>query len=380
MNIESVLVRPCSGLITQPNGVNGFFSPTGYARCMYSDDPSYKDTDTVLINTMTAKWGVTRNNSIGDPTIRRYAALRFINNRNQDSDSGGDGYWCIRSNTFLIDILSILKHEAVTEPEDPKFVGMRIEIWLLDQYFDHGEVNWTNRAIVTESGLKITVYVSATLGDNNGELTNRNKLVIDLPDLADGSGPPKIYGCAVRVFPDPDISAIPSDDFGYAEITVQAYKMNARRGTEPETGIAIPPTLAPLWSPYLNTFLGTANGGYLGEWERGPYVPTMPFTFGRGNYSVRPLHLDVHDKMEAVVCSKNGSVQITLVAIDADQANGTLTYQKTYSQLYGSLSAMGPVVTYTPNPDFVGNDRFDFRVQSADGEYSYSSRVWIRVV
>ena len=79
---------------------------------------------------------------------------------------------------------------------------------------------------------------------------------------------------------------------------------------------------------------------------------------------------------QSVSTFKGVAKSITLAASDPN--NGTLTYSIAAQPANGSLSGTPPNLTYTPNPDFVGNDTFTFKVN--DGTYdSNSSPVSITV-
>ena len=63
---------------------------------------------------------------------------------------------------------------------------------------------------------------------------------------------------------------------------------------------------------------------------------------------------------QSISMDENTAVSITLTGSDAD--GDALTYSVVDSPANGSLSGIAPNLTYTPSPDFVGNDSFTFKV------------------
>jgi hypothetical protein len=164
-------------------------------------------------------------------------------------------------------------------------------------------------------------------------------------------------------------------------MSVQAYQENGRRGTDDETGIRIPTTLAPRWRQ-TGGFIpeDPAGGGYVGEWEDGAYVPEEPYTCGKSYLSYLDMpHVDSNDKLRRITCPKDGSRVIDLVAVDGDAPNNGLIYWITAGPSHGVLSGLYPGITYTPTPGYAGGDSFSFRVSDMDGTYSNISTVDITV-
>ena len=69
----------------------------------------------------------------------------------------------------------------------------------------------------------------------------------------------------------------------------------------------------------------------------------------------RPVVQDEH-----LVTHPNNSAQVTLSA--SDQEGAALSFQITGGPANGVISGTAPMLEYTPNPGFVGNDHFYFRV------------------
>jgi hypothetical protein len=79
----------------------------------------------------------------------------------------------------------------------------------------------------------------------------------------------------------------------------------------------------------------------------------------------------------AVDCPQNVSLPITLSGIDPQGSN--LTFAVVTGPLHGLLAGTGPALTFTPDPDYYGNDQFTFKVN--DGEFdSPPATVSIRVL
>ncbi|UCH63379.1 MAG: tandem-95 repeat protein, partial [Fidelibacterota bacterium] len=79
---------------------------------------------------------------------------------------------------------------------------------------------------------------------------------------------------------------------------------------------------------------------------------------------------------QSVSTSEDASVAITLTASDVDEGD-VLTFEVISGPANGSLSGSAPELTYTPNPDFNGEDGFTFRV--SDGLASDQGTVSISV-
>ena len=378
-----MIVRPCLSGGTM-EAVNGFFYPLGWMRRMWSDDPSLKDAGGATADSCEARFGIDKNWSGGDPTIQRYGSVRFGSPRGDDLDTaGGLGYWCMRSSRYVVILSSYLVRDDVYFGETGVTpAGMTIEAWLVDQYWDQSQIDWNNRAMIAESGYKISAYLSAPLRVFDSGLMHTQRVLVELPDLADGSGPPKIYGYAVRVECDPQNYAGDTlNHSGRCIMSVQAYQENDRRGTDEETGIRIPTTLAPRWSPVGGFIPGDpAGGGYVGEWEDGAYVPEEPYTCGKDFLTYLDMpHIDSNDKVTRATCPKDGSTVVNLVAVDGDAPNNGLVYWITEGPYHGALSGLYPGITYTPTAGYVGGDYFRFRVSDMDGNYSNISTVSITV-
>ena len=74
---------------------------------------------------------------------------------------------------------------------------------------------------------------------------------------------------------------------------------------------------------------------------------------------------------QVVITSQNAAKSITLVGIDVDNDNSSLTYKIGQSSKNGTLSTIsGTTVTYTPNRGFSGGDSFSFKVN--DGKLDSS--------
>ena len=78
------------------------------------------------------------------------------------------------------------------------------------------------------------------------------------------------------------------------------------------------------------------------------------------------------DNPKIIITQKDKSVEVTLAGSDIDQGDD-LTAEIDKIPLNGQLSVINQTtgkVTYTPNPNFVGEDVFTFKVKDKQGQYS----------
>jgi hypothetical protein len=84
---------------------------------------------------------------------------------------------------------------------------------------------------------------------------------------------------------------------------------------------------------------------------------------------------------QSVVTSMNKAIDTKLTASDPD-SNDNLTAALVSKPLHGTISDINQdtgIVTYTPNPDFVGNDQFTFKVNDGKGDSNNVGRISITV-
>jgi hypothetical protein len=194
--------------------------------------------------------------------------------------------------------------------------------------------------------------LDAVVGYQTGYVGGTTSFMLEVPDLADGTGPVKIYGYALRLFKDPDGPV--GNETADATMTVQAYRENSRRGADAETGTLLPP----IGSQFVS------DAGYSGEFESQAWLDPKPWTWHQ--FQVRVI--------------KDTPKAITMVGLDADAPNASLTYLIMTGPYHGTLSApVGGLVTYTPTTGFTGADQFQFKVKDAEGRYSNTSLVTIGV-
>jgi hypothetical protein len=375
------------GLVVKPariprlaDAIGNWWQPVGYYRRMYENSPSSKDTDSASAQTIAAQCEPTSYVApccddpgddcgfVGDPQIRRWASLRFCspdpNYRDVNPALPGD-YWCLRSSLYYVYIegrifrgwTDVVDCSGDGEGEGNFLTGVRVTAWLLDQYFDYTQINWTNRAQILQTGFKLDLQVQASIGYQNGCVKFTQNFLVELPNLADQSGPPRIYGALLMVERDP-ASPYPNETV-YAFMQVFAYRENSRRGADSDTGILLPP---------VDVSGGQYGilGGYHGEWEDNPYLPPTPYTWHlKNNFSPT--------EDTRVYCPKNGSVDAILLAADADGPNSALTWYKSAGPYHGVLSGTMPNVTYTPTAGWTGWDYIYYYVKDADGRQSNTS-------
>jgi hypothetical protein len=75
------------------------------------------------------------------------------------------------------------------------------------------------------------------------------------------------------------------------------------------------------------------------------------------------------------IVDEDDAVTITLSGSDPD--GDPISYSITAAPDFGTLSGTAPNITYTPNPDFSGNDQFGFTV--SDGDLEATATVSITV-
>jgi hypothetical protein len=69
---------------------------------------------------------------------------------------------------------------------------------------------------------------------------------------------------------------------------------------------------------------------------------------------------------QIVTTNKNKPIAITLTATDAN--NDSLTYSVVTQPVNGTLTGTAPVLTYNPNPDYVGSDSFTFKANDGSAD------------
>ena len=74
---------------------------------------------------------------------------------------------------------------------------------------------------------------------------------------------------------------------------------------------------------------------------------------------------------QTVITNKNSATSITLTGSDAD--GDSLTYSIVANPVNGTLTGTPPNVTYTPNTDYIGADKFAFKVNDGKVDSDYAS-------
>jgi hypothetical protein len=91
---------------------------------------------------------------------------------------------------------------------------------------------------------------------------------------------------------------------------------------------------------------------------------------------------DIYNPKIITTTPKDKPVEVTLGGSNIDQGDD-LTTKIDKKPLYGQLSEINQTtgkVTYTPNPNFVGEDVFTFKIKDKQGQYiNYVGTVWISV-
>jgi N-acetylneuraminic acid mutarotase len=147
-----------------------------------------------------------------------------------------------------------------------------------------------------------------------------------------------------------------SDDLTYA--VVQA----PRRGTLSGAGVNLVYTPQPGYSG-ADSFTYRASDGVAES-----NIATVSLTVTNN----APVALST-----VVTTSKGRAVQMTLMGLDAD--NDALTFQVMSVPSRGTLSGTAPVLTYTPDTGYAGNDTFTFRVNDGTTD-SRTVAVTLRVL
>ena len=93
---------------------------------------------------------------------------------------------------------------------------------------------------------------------------------------------------------------------------------------------------------------------------------TMNITVGNENTTTNPINTAPIAKSDSIVLTKNSSTEITLLAEDED--NDMLNYKITIQPKHGKLIGNAPYITYKPNKDYVGYDRFSFKANDGSND------------
>lgn len=126
----------------------------------------------------------------------RYTVERFLGAGNYDADPDGVlGYWAVRVRWISVGYsMSIQLPLMFTDPGDAVF---RLDIWLLDQYFDYTAVTWNNPPAYT--GAHAAVAVAANAYNSGRESKCYGRVLFDaIPTASDGY-PIAVYGIAATV-------------------------------------------------------------------------------------------------------------------------------------------------------------------------------------
>ncbi len=93
---------------------------------------------------------------------------------------------------------------------------------------------------------------------------------------------------------------------------------------------------------------------------------TINITVSNENTTTNPTNRAPIAKSDSIVLTKNSSKEITLLAEDKD--NDMLNYTITIQPKHGKLIGNAPYITYKPNKDYVGYDRFSFKANDGSSD------------
>jgi len=377
-NTRSLIVRPTSIQGTRES-VNYWFKPNGIYNYLMEEDPDIvdhglwgKNTATFEPSFISAPCCADPLFTCGfeqDPPIRCWQTYRFcsphegLNSDERTYDSETDSNWCVRSSKYYVRVYGYLsRHFGETsacegdEGWGNYECGIRVTTWLVDQHFETDDLCWDTRDNVKKTGFKMVCNLIAKVGAQTGYINLDQHYLIELPNLSDGSGPPRVYGYYVEVEQYPKTTY--QNERGDARVELYAYKENSRRYVDAESSIALPPTDSWPFDPVLDP-------GYEGEWELGPYKPPIPYAFWDLQYidipkneTYGPLPFDV---------------------TDANQVDSTLTIVKTGGPSHGTTSGLSWAMTYTPTPGFTGYDTIYYKAINSAGRYSEETRISFHV-
>lgn len=112
-----------------------------------------------------------------------------------------------------------------------------------------------------------------------------------------------------------------------------------------------------------DSFTFKATDGF--HTEEGELIESAPATVA---INVSRNHRPPFADNDAATTDEDTPVAITLTGYDLDRELDTLTYAISFKPQKGTVSGSPPNVTYTPNEDFAGTDRFQFTVN--DGQFT----------
>ena len=126
----------------------------------------------------------------------RYTVERFLGAGNYDSDPDSVlGYWAVR-----VRWISVVYSMRIALPlmySDPGDAVFRLDIWLLDQYFDYTAVTWNNPPAYT--GAHAVVTVTANAYNSGLASVCSGRVLFDTIPTADDGYPIAVYGIAATV-------------------------------------------------------------------------------------------------------------------------------------------------------------------------------------
>jgi len=371
MNFEiatrSIVVRPASAIVSAVEAAC-WFTPEGFANTLYEDDPTRVNIESVdgIIEAELERTLVQGpccsdpEDTCGfdsDPPFRRLQSLRFhspyygltADRKIFDSETGS--YFCIRSSKYYLRVRGRLyrgfgeSQECTGEGLYNVECGIKVTVYLIDQNFDNSALCWNTRDHIPLTGFKLVCNLTATVGFQTGFVRLDKYYLVELPDLADGSGPPKIYGAYFEIEQYPEAGF--KNETGWGEVTLLAYQEDARRYRDAESGILLPPNDTTLYD--------RTDPGYVGEWEEGKYKPPRPYVFRI-------------ESKDAVRVPKNTTTgPLPFIATDANQVDSTLTILKSSNPSHGVINGSSWAMTYTPTPGYTGWDVFYYSAQNAAG-------------
>lgn len=379
--MQSIVVRPASAIVSDVEAAR-WFTPVGFANTLYEDDPTRVNVESVngIIDAefeptfIAAPCCEDPENTCGfqtDPPIRTLQSLRFhspyygltADRKIFDSETGS--YFCIRSSKYYLRVRgSVFRgwsepQECTGEGKYNVECGIKITVYLIDQNFDNSALCWNTRDDIPLTGFKLVCNLVASVGYQTGFVHLDKYYVVELPDLADGSGPPKIYGAYAEIEQSPVAGF--QNETGWSEVTLLAYQEDARRYRDAESGELLPPNSP---SPSYSRM----DPGYVGEWEEGEYKPPVPFVYRIESSS-------------AVQVPKNTTTEpLPFIVTDANQVDSTLTILKSSNPSHGVIDGSSWAMTYTPTPGYTGWDSFLYSAQNAAGRYAYrTARMYLYV-